>query len=149
MKKIWWKVVICKDAGETSYYMWVVILKFFILKILIQTIGWMVLRCNFQVKLLTAAELDPSVCFSIILDQVGFDNKHYFFIVCLCVCCLFVGLWTNSFAFLPCLWEISWRLQLDKTFSQTKQKSGILDLECTDKETRDRWYQQVLEIFQN
>ena len=32
------------------------------------------MNCKFatmQVKLLTASELDPSVCFSIILDQVG------------------------------------------------------------------------------
>ena len=47
----------------------------------------------------------------------------------------------------PCLWEICWREQLDKTFLQTKQKNGILDLECADKDTRDRWYQQVLQIF--
>ena len=37
--------------------------------------------------------------------------------------------------------------KLDQTFSQTKQKNGILDLECADQETRDRWYQQVLEIL--
>ena len=76
------KKVILFDLN--TKFRWVVILKLFILKMLIQTIGWVVISCNLQVKLLTAAELDPSVCFSIILDQVGFDKSC--FSSCLFVC---------------------------------------------------------------
>ena len=73
-----------------------------------------------QVKHLTKKALDPSRCFSIILDQVR----------------------TISFR----LRILTRRARLHKTFLQTKQKNRSLDLECPNNETRDHWYHQVFKL---